>query len=106
LFFGEIGAVYVNKKSLTDGKTDPLKVHPMIPMGNSYCDFEFGDVLCATLSLNTVPITLPWNLGILTGFKSQRHVIKLKNISAMKQMIYKNPYLNLRPLYGSSGRVS
>lgn len=38
MFLGEIVAVYANQQCLTNGKPDPLKVNPMILMGNSYCD--------------------------------------------------------------------
>lgn len=37
MFLGEIIAVYVDKGCLTDGKPDPIKINPMIMMGNSYC---------------------------------------------------------------------
>ena len=36
-FLGEIAAVYINEKCLTDGRPDPLKINPMIMMGGSYC---------------------------------------------------------------------
>lgn len=43
MFFGEIVAVYANEQCLTEGKLDPLKVNPMIMMGESY--YELGKVV-------------------------------------------------------------
>ncbi len=37
-FLGEIVAVYINEQCLTNGKSDPLKINPIIMMGGSYCD--------------------------------------------------------------------
>lgn len=43
MFFGEIVAVYANEQCLTEGKLDPLKVNPMLMMGESY--YELGQVV-------------------------------------------------------------
>ena len=40
MFFGEIAAVYISQKCLTDGRPDPLKIDPIIMMGFSYCNLN------------------------------------------------------------------
>lgn len=36
MFFGEIVAMYADERCITDGKPDPLKLNPMIMMGQAY----------------------------------------------------------------------
>jgi flavin reductase (DIM6/NTAB) family NADH-FMN oxidoreductase RutF len=39
-FLGEIVAAYVSDHCMTDGKPDPIKINPMIMMGNNYYDLN------------------------------------------------------------------
>jgi flavin reductase (DIM6/NTAB) family NADH-FMN oxidoreductase RutF len=56
MFLGEITAVYVNKRCLTDNKIDLVKINPTVLMDNFYCDIgkKIGEVFNLGNDLKTI----------------------------------------------------